>query len=139
MARKYFGTDGVRGVYERDLTKDLVERLGRAFTLWAGGGAVLVGRDTRASGTALEPAFVKGLVTGGGEVVAGGVLPTPAVALLAERSAGVISASHNRPEYNGLKFFANGGRKLADADEEAIEALLDQPGPGGRLVRGGQD
>jgi phosphoglucosamine mutase len=139
LTRRYFGTDGVRGVYERDLTEDLVERLGRAFALWAGGGAMLVGRDTRASGIALEPALVQGLVTGGGEVVAGGILPTPAIALLAERSAGVISASHNPPEYNGLKFFAEGGRKLADAEEEAIEALLDQPGPGGRLVRGSQD
>jgi phosphoglucosamine mutase len=116
-----------------------VERLGCSFALWAGGGPVLVGRDTRASGVKLEPILVKGLVTGGGWVVAGGILPTPAVALLAERSAAVISASHNPPEYNGLKFFAEGGRKLVDAEEEAVEALLDEPGPGGRLVRGSQN
>ena len=97
---------------------------------------MLVGLDTRASGVALEPYLVKGLVTGGASVVVGGVLPTPAVALLAERSGAVISASHNPPEFNGLKLFTEGGRKLTDLEEGQVEALIDQPGPGGRLIRG---
>ncbi|MGH2995777.1 MAG: phosphoglucosamine mutase [Gaiellaceae bacterium] len=124
MARRYFGTDGVRGIYGRDLTEDLVERLGRAFAAWSGGEPVLVGRDTRASGPALELALARGLAAAGGEVLLGGVLPTPAVALLADRSGAVVSASHNPAEYNGVKFF-RAGWKLEDAEEEAIEALMD--------------
>src|SRR4249919_2012530 len=127
MARKYFGTDGVRGIVGDDLTPELVERLGRAATIWAGGGAVLVGRDTRGTGPELERAFASGVASAGGHAVLAGVLPTPAVALLALDLGVVISASHNPPEYNGVKFFRKGGSKLSDADEEAIEALLDAP------------
>jgi phosphoglucosamine mutase len=127
VARRYFGTDGVRGIYGRDLTEDLVERLGRAFAAWSGGEPVLVGRDTRASGPALELALARGLAAAGGEVLLGGVLPTPAVALLADRSGAVVSASHNPAEYNGVKFF-RAGWKLEDAEEEAIEALMDGAG-----------
>src|SRR5262245_31684295 len=134
MARKYFGTDGVRGVVGADLTPELVERLGRAFALWSGGAAVLVGRDTRASGPNLEAALARGLVAGGSDLTLGGVLPTPAVALLAEWNSAVVSASHNPPEYNGVKLFAPGGRKLVDSEEEAIEALFDAAASdGGRL------
>jgi phosphoglucosamine mutase len=126
LPRRYFGTDGVRGVVGFDLTEDLVERLGRAFALWTEGAAVLVGRDTRASGPALEDALATGLTGAASDVVRAGVLPTPAVALLAGDDHGaVISASHNPPEYNGVKFFAEGGRKLSDAEEEAVEELLD--------------
>ncbi len=131
MPRRYFGTDGVRGVVGEDLTPALVERLGRAFGAWmgsAGGRSVLVGRDTRASGPELERALAAGLCAAGRDVVLGGVLPTPAVALLAEDHAAVISASHNPPEYNGLKLLAPGGRKLSDAEEAAIEARLDGRG-----------
>jgi phosphoglucosamine mutase len=124
MARQYFGTDGVRGVVGEALTEDLVERLGRAFARWSSGDAVLVGRDTRASGPALEAALASGLAKGGSNVTLGGVLPTPAVALLAEEAGAVVSASHNPAEYNGVKLF-RGGLKLEDAEEEAIEALLD--------------
>ena len=128
MARRYFGTDGVRGVVGQDLTPQLVERLGRAATLWAGGeGAVFVGRDTRGSGPELERAFASGVASAGGHAMLAGVLPTPAVALLALDLGAVISASHNPPEYNGVKLFRKDGSKLADADEEAIEALLDAP------------
>jgi phosphoglucosamine mutase len=127
MARNYFGTDGVRGVVGVDLTPQLVERLGRAATLWAGGGAVLIGRDTRASGPELEQAFATGVASAGGHAVLAGILPTPAVALLAMDLGAVVSASHNPPEYNGIKLFGTDGSKLADADEEAIEALLDAP------------
>jgi phosphoglucosamine mutase len=127
MARRYFGTDGVRGIVGEFLTEELVERLGRAATLWSGRGRVFVGRDTRASGPALEAAFARGVVSAGGNAVLGGVLPTPAVALLRLDLGAVISASHNPPEYNGVKLFDADGRKLRDASEEEIEALLDAP------------
>jgi phosphoglucosamine mutase len=127
LTRTHFGTDGVRGVVGETLTAELVERLGDAATRWAGGGCVLVGRDTRASGVALEEALARGIAAAGGNARLGGVLPTPAVALLADEGLGaVISASHNPPEYNGVKFFAAGGRKLSDSDELAIEALLEE-------------
>jgi len=131
VAREYFGTDGVRGVVGETLTSDLVERLGRAAALWCGRGRVFVGRDTRASGPELEDAFADGFASAGGTAVLAGVLPTPAVALLRLDLAAVISASHNPPEYNGVKFFDREGRKLTDADEEEIEALLDAPSGGG--------
>ncbi len=130
MARRYFGTDGVRGVVGRDLTPDLVERLGRAASLWSGRGKVFVGRDTRGSGPELEEAFVRGVLSCGGNAVLGGVLPTPAVALLALDLGAVVSASHNPPEYNGIKLFDRDGQKLTDAAEAEIEALLDAPPSG---------
>jgi phosphoglucosamine mutase len=107
-----------------DLTADLVARLGAAYGTWSGGESVLVGRDTRASGPELERALASGLAAAGSNAVSGGILPTPAVALLAKESGAVVSASHNPPEYNGVKFF-RGGWKLDDEDEEAIETLLD--------------
>ena len=125
MSRRYFGTDGVRGVVGEDLTAGLVERLGRASALWSGRGRVLIGRDTRGSGPELEDAFARGVASAGGNAVLAGVLPTPAVALLALDLGAVISASHNPPEYNGVKLFDAEGRKLTDAAEEEIEALLD--------------
>ena len=127
--RRYFGTDGVRGVVGEDLTLELVERLGRATTRWSGRGRVFVGRDTRGSGPALEEAFARGVVAAGGNAVLAGVLPTPAVALLALDLGAVISASHNPPEYNGVKFFDHDGDKLTDVQEEEIEALLDDDAP----------
>jgi len=132
--RRFFGTDGVRGVVGQDLTADLVERLGKAATLWSGRGRVFVGRDTRGSGPELEEAFARGVVAAGGNAVLAGVLPTPAVALLALDLGVVISASHNPPEYNGVKFFDHAGSKLTDDSEEEIEALLDAAGPGGGTV-----
>ena len=125
--RRLFGTDGVRGVVGRELTERLVERLGHAFARWTVGAETLIGRDTRASGPALEQALAAGLTSGGADVVLGGVLPTPAVALLAEDAGAVVSASHNPAEYNGIKLF-RAGWKLEDAEEEAIEALLDAVG-----------
>ena len=125
--RRYFGTDGVRGIVGEELTPELVERLGRAAALWSGGGRVFVGRDTRASGPMLEEAFAEGVSSAGGHAVLGGVLPTPAVALLTLDLGAVVSASHNPPEYNGVKFFDAQGQKLTDAAEEEIEALLDEP------------
>ena len=132
--RRFFGTDGVRGVVGQDLTAELVERLGKAATLWSGRGRVFVGRDTRGSGPELEEAFARGVVAAGGHAVLAGVLPTPAVALLALDLGVVISASHNPPEYNGVKLFDRAGSKLTDDSEEEIEALLDSAGPGGGTV-----
>jgi len=130
MTRQFFGTDGVRGVVGENLTPELIERLGKAATLWSRGGRVFVGRDTRASGPELEEAFARGIVEAGGNAVLAGVLPTPAVALLALDLGVVVSASHNPPEYNGIKIFDRDGQKLTDADEEEIESLLDTEGPG---------
>jgi phosphoglucosamine mutase len=127
--RRYFGTDGVRGVVGEDLTPELVARLGHAATLWSPGGRVFVGRDTRASGEELEEAFARGVVSAGGNAVLAGVLPTPAVALLALDLGVVVTASHNPPQYNGVKFFDRDGQKLTDAAEEEIEALLPEDGP----------
>jgi phosphoglucosamine mutase len=134
VVRRYFGTDGVRGVVGKELTPGLVERIGRAATVWAGADRVLVGRDTRASGAELERDLARGIASAGGTALLAGVLPTPAVALLAEDLGAVISASHNPPEYNGVKLFDGDGRKLVDEDEEAIEALFDAPaGDGGSI------
>src|SRR6266540_4296067 len=130
MARKYFGTDGVRGIVGEKLTLELVERLGKAASLWSGRGRVFVGRDTRGSGPELEEALARGIVAAGGAAVLGGVLPTPAVALLALDLGAVISASHNPPEYNGVKLFDRDGHKLTDEQEEEIEALFDAAAPG---------
>ena len=135
MARRHFGTDGVRGVVGVDLTPELVERLGWAVTTWSDGGSVFLGRDTRGSGPELEGAFSRGVVAAGGSALLAGVLPTPAVALLAQDLGAVISASHNPPEYNGVKFFDEGGQKLTDESEEEIEALLDAP-PADGVPRG---
>ncbi len=134
MARQYFGTDGVRGIVGESLTPELVERLGKAAALWCGGGRVLVGRDTRGSGPELEDALARGIAAAGGTAVLAGVLPTPAVALLRLDLGAVISASHNPPEYNGVKLFDRMGGKLSDAAEEEIEALLDEPARAGGSV-----
>jgi len=131
VARTYFGTDGVRGIVVEFLTAELVEKLGKASSLWSGRGRVFVGRDTRGSGEELEEAFARGVASAGGSAVLAGVVPTPAVALLGLDLGVVITASHNPPEYNGVKFFDSRGRKLSDVAEEEIEALLDAPAPGG--------
>ena len=128
---RLFGTDGVRGIYGRDLTDDLARALGRAGATVlsrrrAGQLRIVVGRDTRASGGPLEDALVEGAVSAGAEVLRVGIEPTPAVAYLArEAGAGaaiVVSASHNPPEFNGIKFFGASGMKLDDAVEAQIEA-----------------
>jgi len=134
VARRYFGTDGVRGVVGADLTADLVERLGRAAAYWSGGGRIFVGRDTRESGVELEQVLARGIASAGGNAVVAGVLPTPAVALLTLDLGCVITASHNPPEYNGVKFFDRDGQKLPDASEEELEALLDRPPVGGGTI-----
>ncbi len=132
-----FGTDGVRGVANAELTPELVLALGRAAARvlggvlggGLGGGPFLVGRDTRVSGPLLQAALSAGLATEGADVIDLGVLPTPGVAWLSaadDRPAAMISASHNPFGDNGVKFFQAGGRKLSDETEAALEAELDR-------------
>lgn len=126
-----FGTDGVRGVANDDLTPELVFRLGRAaaHVLSEDGARFLLGRDTRLSGPMLEAALVAAICSTGGTAIRAGILPTPAVAYLARASAAVgvaISASHNPVEDNGVKFFGADGFKLPDGVEAAIEATLER-------------
>ena len=147
--RKLFGTDGVRGVAGEVLTAELALRLGRAVTQEAAARAdappgpqrVLVIRDTRESGEMLESALAAGVASAGGEVLLGGVLPTPAAPLLLARYgfdlAAVISASHNPYSDNGIKFFGADAFKLSDATETAIERRLEaaDDGPPPRIGR----
>jgi len=129
---KLFGTDGVRGVANTELTPELAFRLGRTATYWFGRDfrrpLFLIGRDTRISGEMLEAALAAGICSAGGEAILCGVVPTPAVAYLARKhgaQAGVvISASHNPFPDNGIKFFAGSGYKLPDATEEELEKLV---------------
>ena len=131
--RKLFGTDGVRGVAGEVLTAELALALGGAATREIGGEhpRVLVIRDTRESGPMLESALAAGIASAGGDVLLGGVLPTPAAPLLLGRYgfdlAAVISASHNPFEDNGIKFFGADRFKLSDDTELAIEGQLDAP------------
>jgi phosphoglucosamine mutase len=122
-----FGTDGVRGVANEDLTPELALALGRASARVLGGDAVVIGRDTRRSGPMLEAALAAGYASEGVSVCLLGVVPTPTVAHAAA-SRGVpgamISASHNPFPDNGIKLFAAGGRKLADEAEDQLEAEL---------------
>jgi phosphoglucosamine mutase len=128
---RLFGTDGIRGVANADLSPELAFRVGRAAggVLGARGAPFFVGRDTRVSGPMLEAALAAGLCSIGVDVDLGGILPTPAVAFLTRlRGAAcgvVISASHNPVEDNGIKLFGGDGFKLPDAVEERIEALVD--------------
>ena len=121
-----FGTDGIRGIVNGDLTPELAFRVGNALGRVFQGEAVLLGRDTRASGEMLEAALAAGLASAGKDVMLCGILPTPAVALLSRKmkTAGVIiSASHNPPEYNGIKIVEN-GFKLSDDKEKEIEGEI---------------
>src|SRR5436190_1325264 len=137
-----FGTDGVRGIANSELTVELVAALGRAAVRVLGADQpFVVGRDTRRSGPMLEAALVSGICAEGADVLLAGVLPTPAIAFLAQErdaAAAVISASHNTYEDNGVKLFAAGGRKLSDSLEASVERELVElahamppPGPSG--------
>ncbi len=122
-----FGTDGVRGIANADLTPEVVLALGRAAARVLPSVRFVVGRDTRRSGPLLEGALTAGLMAEGAEVVVLGVAPTPAVAWVGARdgiAGAVISASHNPFEDNGVKLFGPGGKKLADEVEAALEAEL---------------
>ena len=122
-----FGTDGVRGVAFTELTENYVAELGLVAAQQLGVKKVLVGRDTRESGPRIEAALAKGLLAGGVSVELLGVAPTPAIAFLAAKrgcAGAAITASHNPFADNGVKLFANGGLKLSDAQQEAIESHL---------------
>ncbi len=136
MARKYFGTDGVRGkVGEAPITPDFVMRLGyaagkvlAAHHVSSEHPSVLIGKDTRVSGYMLESALTSGICSMGVDVLLVGPMPTPAIAFLTRSlraDAGVmISASHNPYQDNGIKFFSNDGFKLPDEMEARIERLI---------------
>jgi phosphoglucosamine mutase len=134
--RRLFGTDGVRGEAGTFLGPELATALGRAATasLEAERPQVLIVRDTRESGTMLEAALAAGIAAQGGDALLGGVLPTPAAAILAKRLgldlAAVVSASHNPYRDNGIKFFSAAGTKLDDEAEARIESLLPEGGRG---------
>lgn len=130
---RLFGTDGVRGIANEELTPELAFNVGQAgaYVLTSNTGerpTILVGKDTRISGDILECALTAGLCSVGAKVVSAGVIPTPAIAYLVREcnfSAGVmISASHNPYEHNGIKFFNGDGYKLSDETEERIEAII---------------
>ncbi len=141
---RLFGTDGVRGVANRDLTPELAMQIGRAAASLLPQGAsrnpVAIGRDTRVSGTMIESALVAGLTSAGYDAISLGIVPTPGVACVTravEAAAGiVISASHNPIEDNGIKIFGPDGFKLSDEIESRIEASLafDLPRPTGTDV-----
>ena len=126
MAR-LFGTDGVRGVANKALTCDLAYLLGQACVVYRGK-TILIGKDTRLSGDMLESALAAGVMSMGGTALVAGIIPTPAIALLVRElhcdGGVVISASHNPPEYNGIKLFDAQGYKLPDAVEDEIEAFV---------------
>jgi phosphoglucosamine mutase len=128
---RLFGTDGVRGIANADLTPELAFRLGEAaghFLGDGGRGRIVVGRETRRSGDMLEGALVAGICSGGADALAVGIIPTPAIALLTRELGAeggvVISASHNPAEYNGIKFFSRDGFKLPDDLEDEIEGFV---------------
>ena len=140
---KMFGTDGVRGLANRDLTAQLALDLGDAAVRVLGDSGTkddrpegrrraLIGRDTRVSGDFLAAALSAGMSAGGFDVIDAGIIPTPGVAYLTSvlnvEMGAVISASHNPMPDNGIKFFARGGFKLPDAKEDQIEAVLGRTG-----------
>jgi len=131
---KYFGTDGVRGIANQELTPELAYRLGRigayVLTKEASKPTIIIGRDTRISGEMLESAMIAGILSIGANVIRLGVISTPGVAYLTKLfkadASVMISASHNPVEDNGIKFFGADGFKLLDETEHEIEELLDQ-------------
>ena len=128
MAR-LFGTDGVRGVAGEELDRDLAVALGRAAVRKIGK-RIFIGRDSRESGPMIEQALIDGICAEGGQPAIVGIVPTPAVALITREMGAncgiVISASHNPPEYNGIKFFDGEGYKLPDAVEDEMQAIVEE-------------
>ncbi len=142
MARPGFGTDGVRGVANVELTAELATGLGRAAAQVLGAAAFVVGRDTRQSGTMLQAALSAGMASAGADVVDLGVLPTAGLAFVAERRgvpAAMVSASHNPYSDNGIKFFDEAGLKLAPDVEAEVEAALGAPACAARVGVLGSD
>src|SRR6202011_4301214 len=142
LARRLFGTDGVRGLAGEFVSAELALSLARAATRHTGAERpqVLILRDTRESGEMLQAALAAGVSSAGGDALLAGVLPTPAAPLLLARYgfdlAVVISASHNPYQDNGIKFFGADGYKLSDDTELAIERELENPQPAGSAATG---
>ncbi len=132
--RKYFGTDGIRRIANTELTPELVYKVAKAGAYVLSKHTdhrptILIGRDTRISGTLIESAMLSGFLSYGANVKLLGVIPTPAVAYLTRKlnadASVVISASHNTYEFNGIKYFSNKGMKIPDALEEEIEEVME--------------
>lgn len=132
--RKYFGTDGIRRIANTELTPELVYKVAKAGACVLSKHSqnvptILIGRDTRLSGTLIESAMTAGFLSYGANVISLGVIPTPGVAYLTKKlkadASVVISASHNTYEFNGIKYFSNKGMKIPDELEEEIEEILD--------------
>ncbi len=132
--RKYFGTDGIRRIANTELSPELVYRVAKAGAYALAkhtnhAPTILIGRDTRISGTLIESAMTAGFLSYGANVKSLGVIPTPAVAYLTKKmkadASVVISASHNTYEFNGVKYFSNKGMKIPDEIEEEIEEMMD--------------
>lgn len=132
--RRYFGTDGIRRIANTELTPDLVFRVAKAGAYVLAKHSdhtptILIGRDTRISGTLIESAMTAGFLSFGANVKLLGVMPTPEVAFLTKKTGAdasvVISASHNTYEFNGVKYFSNKGMKISDEIEEEIEEIMD--------------
>ncbi len=128
--KKYFGTDGIRGIVGKKLTPEIAYSLGVALTHKIPRAKILVGRDTRYSGETLLHSFSSGVLAGGGKIFDCGIASTPAICFLTKNLdfdfGLVISASHNPPEHNGLKIFNSKGYKLDDEEELEIEGLFDK-------------
>ncbi len=124
---RLFGTDGVRGLANKELTCDIAYKLGQAAAVFLGP-QIVIGKDTRISGDMLEAAAAAGIMSAGGTALLADIIPTPGVAHLVRylhADGGlVISASHNPPAYNGIKLFDSQGFKLSDAEEDEIEAFI---------------
>ena len=129
--RRYFGTDGIRGIINQDLVPDIAFKVGNALTALKRYPVVLIGRDTRQSGDTLSLCVASGVCSGGGSVIDVGICPTAGVAYLTKYFNAdygvVISASHNPAEYNGIKIFNSRGYKLLEDDEEEVESCFKTP------------
>lgn len=132
--KKYFGTDGIRRIANTELSPEFVYKVAKASAYVLAKHSnhtptILIGRDTRISGTLIEAAMTAGFLSYGANVKLLGVIPTPAVAYLTKKlnadASVVISASHNTFEFNGIKFFSNKGMKISDEIEEEIEEIID--------------
>lgn len=127
----FFGTDGVRGIVNNDLTEQIAQMVGNALARKKKKAKILVGRDTRVSGSYLVAALATGAMKGGASVVDAGILPTAAISFLVKRKGFdygvVISASHNPKEYNGIKIFDSLGRKLSEKEEGELERFFACP------------
>lgn len=129
--RKLFGTDGVRDIANQgNMTSEIALKLGSAFIRFNHGKRIVIGRDTRYSGRMLEGALYSGMSSEGAEVILAGIIPTPGISFAVKHlnadGGAVISASHNPPEYNGIKFLGSDGCKLSDDEELAIENVMSE-------------